>query len=326
MDGAATSSFTGSSEESKISLIRSRRKSRKHQRFMKRKAFLQRHGLLATENQDSFFIFNKDHSFKLQSNDQNANCPEDQSAKLAELKAVLLPPMASSLHSTSSDDDSGLSVSGSCTSSRLASPVPWHKPANCVAIDCEMVGTGPAGRIGELARCSIVGYGGDVVYDKYIKPELPVTDYRTRWSGITARHMKNAVPFKTAKKEILNILKDKRIIGHALHNDFKVLKYYHPVEQTIDTSNTPLLNRMAELPERSSPSLKNLAFCLLHKKIQVGRRGHCSVEDARTCMELYKLVEDQLERHFLSSLEECSLLNKINYMDDQYWPSDLNKD
>ncbi|NXY91859.1 AEN nuclease, partial [Alcedo cyanopectus] len=34
-------------------------------------------------------------------------------------------------------------------------------PCKLVAIDCEMVGTGPGGRTSDLARCSIVGYDGD---------------------------------------------------------------------------------------------------------------------------------------------------------------------
>uniref|UniRef100_H9GKD7 Exonuclease domain-containing protein n=1 Tax=Anolis carolinensis TaxID=28377 RepID=H9GKD7_ANOCA len=73
---------------------------------------------------------------------------------------------------------------------------------SCVAIDCEMVGTGPGGKTSELARCTVVSYDGDVIYDKYIHPELPVVDYRTPWSGITHRHMENATPFKVAQGEV----------------------------------------------------------------------------------------------------------------------------
>lgn len=76
---------------------------------------------------------------------------------------------------------------------------PSHK---IVAIDCEMVGTGLKGRNSALARCSIVNYQGDVVYDKYIKPTSPVTDYRTRWSGIQWKHLVNATPFNMAQKEV----------------------------------------------------------------------------------------------------------------------------
>ncbi|NXT25248.1 I20L2 protein, partial [Syrrhaptes paradoxus] len=35
------------------------------------------------------------------------------------------------------------------------------RPNKVVAVDCEMVGTGPGGSTSALARCSLVGYDGD---------------------------------------------------------------------------------------------------------------------------------------------------------------------
>lgn len=77
-----------------------------------------------------------------------------------------------------------------------------HNPMKYVALDCEMVGTGPKGHCSELARCSIVSYDGDVIYDKFIKPVNPVTDFRTRWSGVRWRDLHNATPFKQAQGEV----------------------------------------------------------------------------------------------------------------------------
>lgn len=170
-----------------------------------------------------------------------------------------------------------------------------------VAIDCEMVGTGLKGSISALARCSIVGYNGDVVYDRYIKPASPITDYRTKWSGIRREHLFNAIPFSVAQKEILKILHGKIVIGHAIHNDYKALEYFHPKEMTRDTSKIPLLNRKAGFPEKEMASLKRLAKQLLRRDIQVGRGGHSSVEDARTTMELYRIVEAEYERELAST-------------------------
>ncbi|XP_075186786.1 uncharacterized protein LOC142258177 isoform X1 [Anomaloglossus baeobatrachus] len=79
---------------------------------------------------------------------------------------------------------------------------PSHK---VLAIDCEMVGTGFKGRNSALARCSIVNYQGDVVYDKYVRPACPVTDFRTRWSGIRREHLSNAIPFNVAQKEVMSL-------------------------------------------------------------------------------------------------------------------------
>ncbi|KAM3918699.1 interferon-stimulated 20 kDa exonuclease-like 2 [Leptodactylus fuscus] len=173
------------------------------------------------------------------------------------------------------------------------SSIPSYK---IVAIDCEMVGTGVKGRISSLARCSIVNYQGDVVYDEYVKPPCPVTDYRTRWSGIRREHLTNAVPFKEAQKEVLKLLHGKLVIGHAIQNDYKALGYFHTKEMTRDTSRIPLLNRKAGLAEREMASLKRLTKLVLNKDIQMGKRGHSSVEDARATMELYRAVEAEYEQ------------------------------
>uniref|UniRef100_W5MN59 Interferon stimulated exonuclease 20 like 2 n=1 Tax=Lepisosteus oculatus TaxID=7918 RepID=W5MN59_LEPOC len=169
------------------------------------------------------------------------------------------------------------------------------QPFKCVAVDCEMVGTGPMGKRSELARCSIVGHDGDVIYDQYILPVNRVTDYRSRWSGIRPHHLRQATPFQVAKKQIMKLLQGKVVVGHAIHNDFKALEYFHPPALTRDTSRIPLLNARAGLPAAATPSLKNLTRAILSRDIQVGRKGHSSVEDARATMELYKTVEVQWE-------------------------------
>ncbi|NXH12944.1 I20L2 protein, partial [Bucco capensis] len=175
--------------------------------------------------------------------------------------------------------------------------LPFPQPRKLVAIDCEMVGTGPGGRTSDLARCSIVSYDGDVMYDRYVRPAAPIVDYRTRWSGIRRQHMVNAVPFVKAQREILQILSGKVVVGHSIHNDFKALKYFHPKALTRDTSRIPLLNRRGGFPENIAISLKRLTKQLLHRDIQVGKSGHSSVEDARATMELYKVVEAEWEQH-----------------------------
>lgn len=47
-----------------------------------------------------------------------------------------------------------------------------------------------------------MSYEGDVVYDKFINPAMPVTDYRTRWSGIRRSDLTNATPYAVARKEV----------------------------------------------------------------------------------------------------------------------------
>lgn len=68
-------------------------------------------------------------------------------------------------------------------------------------MDCEMVGLGPHNESG-LARCSLVDAQGAVVYDKFIRPEGEITNYRTSVSGITAQHLQEATPFAVARLEV----------------------------------------------------------------------------------------------------------------------------
>ncbi|XP_027567778.2 apoptosis-enhancing nuclease [Pipra filicauda] len=309
---------------------RSKKKSRKHQRFLERRALLEQKGLLSPREHRSTqtpVAGPEAHATLTKANgtttQRSGKVPKPKRVISASLSPSASPDSIARHHSVllSQGNDSSKKV-------RMSSLV--LRPGKYVAIDCEMVGTGPQGRLSELARCSVVNYEGDVIYDKYIQPELPIVDFRTRWSGITKHHMKRAIPFKAAQAEILKILKDKIVVGHAIHNDFQALKYFHPKDRTRDTSQIPVLKQRAGLPVRANVSLKNLARHLLHKRIQVGHRGHSSVEDAQTAMELYRLVEVQWEKELAYSLPPRPpspvtdpTADSSQYLDDQYWPTDL---
>ncbi|KAM7039850.1 apoptosis-enhancing nuclease isoform 2-T2 [Acridotheres tristis] len=302
---------------------RSKKRSRKHQRFMERRAVLEQKGLLSPHGH----LGTQTPKVGLEANGTTALCCD----KVPKPKGI----MSSSLSPSASPDSIARHHSVLLSQENGSSKRVWTsslvlRPGKYVAIDCEMVGTGPQGKLSELARCSVVNYEGDVIYDKYVRPELPIVDYRTRWSGITKQHMKNAIPFKAAQAEILKILKDKIVVGHAIHNDFQALKYFHPKDRTRDTSQSPVLKKKAGLPIRANVSLKNLARHLLHKKIQGGCQGHSSVEDAQTAMELYRLVEVQWEKELAHSLPPRPpspitdpAADSSQYLDDQYWPTEL---
>ncbi|XP_054903359.1 interferon-stimulated 20 kDa exonuclease-like 2 isoform X2 [Poeciliopsis prolifica] len=192
-----------------------------------------------------------------------------------------------------------LSCASKSSTHKLSTPA--GNPTKYLAIDCEMVGAGPKGSISQLARCSIVSYDGDVIYDSFIKPSMYITDFRTRWSGIRPRDLFKATPFAQARKEILRLLMGKIVIGHAIHNDFKALGYTHPAALTRDTSKIPLLNMKAGFGEKECASLKRLTKAIFNRDIQTGRKGHSSVEDAKATMELYKVVEEEWERTLASA-------------------------
>ncbi|KAL5483806.1 hypothetical protein EMCRGX_G020221 [Ephydatia muelleri] len=149
------------------------------------------------------------------------------------------------------------------------------------ALDCEMVSTS----LGlELARVSVVDESLQCTYDSLVKPQSPVLDYLTRYSGITEETLREVTTtLADVQQSLVELLPKKCILlGHSLENDFRALKLSHP--HVIDTSClfTPCA------PTLYKPGLRHLTKQLLLEDIQHGSGGHSSVEDAMACMKLVK--------------------------------------
>lgn len=150
------------------------------------------------------------------------------------------------------------------------------------AIDCEMCMTYKS----ELTKVSIVDEELRVVYDELVKPDQPITNYLTRYSGITESMMENVGTTIDDVHSFMreNIPRDAIFCGHSLNNDLTAMQIYHPY--VIDTS--VIYNRSGI--RHYKPSLKSLAYELLGREIQTSNQiGHDSLEDAITAMELVKL-------------------------------------
>ncbi|KAI6001680.1 hypothetical protein F5J12DRAFT_894545 [Pisolithus orientalis] len=165
--------------------------------------------------------------------------------------------------------------------------IPAKRP-RVYAVDCEMCMT-EDGK--ELARVCVIEYESDiVVYDKLVKPSKPVTDYLTRWSGITEAHLATATTtLSDVQAHLLTILSPPGgptsvLVGHSLESDLKALRLCHPL--CIDTA-------LAYHHPRGRPLKPGLAWLTkkwCHREIQTrGEGGHDPEEDARACVDLLRL-------------------------------------
>ncbi|KAK8175251.1 exonuclease [Phyllosticta citrichinensis] len=154
-----------------------------------------------------------------------------------------------------------------------------------LSMDCEMCRA--ANNKYVLTRVSVVDWDGNVVMDELVKPDEPIEDYLTQFSGITEemlRDVTNTLP--DIQKRLVEIVTPQTILmGHSLNSDLNALKITHPF--VVDTA---FLYPHPRGPPLKS-SLKWLTQKYLSRSIQQGHgsSGHDSVEDARAVLDLVKL-------------------------------------
>eukprot|EP01006_Ploeotia_vitrea_P015246 TRINITY_DN42920_c0_g1_i1.p1 TRINITY_DN42920_c0_g1~~TRINITY_DN42920_c0_g1_i1.p1 ORF type:complete len:605 (+),score=51.38 TRINITY_DN42920_c0_g1_i1:37-1851(+) len=154
-----------------------------------------------------------------------------------------------------------------------------------VAIDCEMVQTESGFA---LARCTVLDYETEkVLFDKLVKPDEPVTDYVTRFSGITEEKLKDVTyTLADCQRDLLEefLFAEVICIGQSLENDLKCLKLIH-----LNVVDTALAFPHPYPPAKYA--LRVLAKKHLKMHIQVhnpANPGHNSAEDSLACIRLMK--------------------------------------
>ncbi|KAI1433662.1 ribonuclease H-like domain-containing protein [Xylaria sp. CBS 124048] len=176
-----------------------------------------------------------------------------------------------------------------------------------IAVDCEMVGIGPAGQDHALARVSCVDFHGKQVYDSFVIPRAPITDYRTRITGITASMLRapSARPFDEVQTAVADLLKGRILIGHDVRHDLAVLELSHPRSQIRDTSRHSSFRQYGHGPK---PALRILAKEVLGLD-GLHKEKHSSVEDARVTMLLFRARKPEFDVQHADRYETSSAVD-----------------
>ena len=176
-----------------------------------------------------------------------------------------------------------------------------------VALDCEMVGVEPDGGGAMCARVCVVDERGETLLNTFVKPSAPVTDYRTKLTGVdadnAARVFAGAPTIVEAREMVLEILNPKKkndstddgipipapplVVGHDLAHDLACLgidrEAVVPEHRKRDTARYAPFQRHTHKPYK----LRVLTKELLGASIQDPNEAHDPREDAVAAMRLY---------------------------------------
>ncbi|KAI8958091.1 ribonuclease H-like domain-containing protein [Daldinia sp. FL1419] len=161
-----------------------------------------------------------------------------------------------------------------------------------LVMDCEMVGI--AGGRSELARICVMDlFTREVLIDSLVLPTQNVTDWRTKYSGITramitqAKARGNALDgWPAARSKLFEIADaDTILIGHSLNHDLQVIHIiHHKVVDSAIVVAEAVFGKGNKLGRQWG--LKTLCQELLGIKIQASKSGHDCMEDTLASREL----------------------------------------
>ena len=146
-----------------------------------------------------------------------------------------------------------------------------------VSLDCEMVYTISGMKIAQVV---VVDVQGLVKYSTFVNPFEKILSYNTEHSGVRKEDLEGpgVKRLQQVQEELCVVISDRTIIiGHALHNDLKVLKLLHNL--IVDTKILYAHTGMNSLRELA---LRFLSIDIRHSP----ETGHDCVLDARAALDL----------------------------------------
>jgi len=183
-----------------------------------------------------------------------------------------------------------------------------------IAIDCDMMQSN-VGQV--LGRVSVVNYKSETIFDTFIYYPEPINIINTDrefsgidWDDIDPQN--GAQPFPEVQAQLVELFRDRIVIGHDLQKDLRVIAMDMPFQilrlQRATLQSTPITFNMtvrdtqkyskyrqyANHGAYQGPSLKNLAIKVLGRQIKQGRMS--SVEDAVATMQVYRTAEVDIDR------------------------------
>ncbi|KAK6129323.1 hypothetical protein DH2020_009435 [Rehmannia glutinosa] len=166
-----------------------------------------------------------------------------------------------------------------------------------VSLACKMVGGGSDGSLDLCARVCLIDEHEKIIFQTYVKPHLPVTNYRYETTGIRPEFLRDAMPLRQVQRKIQDYLcngepiwqirsrggKARILVGHGLDHDLKCLELE-------DTAKYPPLMKTSKL----SNSLKYLTKAYLGYDIQTGIQD--PYEDCVATLRLYMRMRSQAHK------------------------------
>ncbi|XP_050224633.1 RNA exonuclease 4-like [Mercurialis annua] len=166
-----------------------------------------------------------------------------------------------------------------------------------VGLACKMVGGGSDGSLDVCGRVCLIDDNENIIFHTYVKPPIPVTNYRYESTGIRAEYLRDAMPLRMVQSKIQTFLcngepmwkirprggKARIVVGHDLDR----LQLEYPPLMIRDTAKYPPLMKTSKL----SNSLKYLTQAYLGYEIQNGIQD--PYEDCVAAMRLYMRMRSQ---------------------------------